>query len=529
MSKKSDWWKGAVIYQVYPRSFQDSSGDGVGDLPGITSRLDYVASLGVDAIWLSPIYKSPMKDMGYDVSDYLDIDPLFGSLVDFDALISRAHELGLKVIVDQVISHSSDQHPFFKESRSSKDNPKSDWYVWADAKPDGTPPNNWLSIFGGSAWQWDTRREQYYLHNFLTSQPDFNFHNVEVQDYMLEVARFWLDRGVDGFRLDTVNFYFHDQELTDNPIYSDRKPGQSFNPYNYQNPIRSKNRPENIAFLERLRGVLDEYEGRTMVGEVGEHVQPLELMAQYTTGKRLHMAYSFEMLGYEFTPAHFRTQIEGFFNMAPNGWPCWAMSNHDVVRHVTRFMPHGVDQDSIAKLAAAMLLSFEGSICIYQGEELGQSETELEFYELTDPQGIEFWPVDKGRDGCRTPMVWSAQDEFGKFSEVQPWLPIKERQFERAVDAQGEGSVLEFYRDILAKRKKYRALREGRTTFIDAPAPILAFTRADEIICAFNLSNEPVTIALPQFMRIAGQYDENADGRVTLGGSGFVIGALGSI
>lgn len=528
MKKQTDWWKGAVIYQIYPRSFKDSNGDGIGDLNGITQKLDYVAALGVDAIWLSPIFTSPMKDMGYDVSDYCDIDPLFGTLADFDKLLARAHELGLKVMIDQVISHSSDQHPFFEESRQSKDNPKSDWYVWADAKPDGTPPNNWISIFGGSAWQWDTRRKQYYLHNFLTSQPDFNFHNHAVQEYMLGTVRFWLERGVDGFRLDTVNFYFHDKSLADNPVYENMKPFQTFNPYNYQNPIHSKNRPDNLRFLEKLRGLLDEYEGRTMVGEVGEHVQPLELMAEYTQNQRLHMAYSFEMLGFEFSPKHFESQISGFFNMAPKGWPCWAMSNHDVVRQVSRYLPHGVNQDQIAKFAAALLLSFEGSICLYQGEELGQTETELEFHELTDPQGIEFWPADKGRDGCRTPMVWDSQDEFAGFSTHKPWLPIKKPQHERAVSSQeAENSVLNFYRDMLHLRRNNEGLRSGQSNFLIVSKTLLAFTRDNKFLCVFNFGDNVERFEWDKSYEIRlSQNTESDQAGLTLEKNGFVIAKI---
>ena len=299
----SDWWRGSVTYQIYPRSFQDSNGDGIGDLRGITERLGYVADLGVDAIWLSPIFVSPMADMGYDVSDYTDIDPIFGSLADFDAMVARAHELGLKVIIDQVLSHSSDQHPFFKESRASRDNPKADWYVWADPKHDGSPPNNWISIFGGPAWAWDTRRRQYYFHNFLAEQPDFNFHNPDVQDWLLGTMRFWLDRGVDGFRLDTVNFYFHDKLLRDDPADYRRKDEPESNPYDMQYHIFSKNQPDNLIFLERMRALLDEYEARAMVGEVGESHHPIRMMGEYTSGKRLQKAYSFEMLGTPFNAA----------------------------------------------------------------------------------------------------------------------------------------------------------------------------------------------------------------------------------
>ncbi len=524
-AETSDWWRGSVTYQVYPRSFQDSNGDGIGDLPGITARLAHLADLGVDAIWLSPVFKSPMADMGYDVSDYLDIDPLFGSLDDFDTLVARAHGLGLKVIIDQVISHSSDQHPFFRESRLGRDNLRADWYVWANARPDGSAPTNWLSVFGGPAWEWDSRRRQYYLHNFLPSQPDLNFHKPDVQDWALSVLRFWLDRGVDGFRLDTVNYYFHDARLRDNgplPFVGNQPP---VNPYDMQDHAHSKSRPENLRWLERVRTLLDEYEGRTMVGEVGDAPhRNVQIMADYTQPGRLHMAYSFDMLGPEFTPAHFRDKIEGFFAGAPDGWPMWAFSNHDVPRHLTRWLAHGADAD-VARLAAAMLLSFEGSVCLYQGEEVGQLETDILFEELTDPPGIRFWPDYKGRDGCRTPMVWDAS-EYGGFSDVKPWLPVKPPQQARNVAAQAgdSDSVLAFYSAMLAWRSDTPALRLGRTLFYDVANPVLAFARGDDLACVFNLSPQAVTLAVEG--RIADGPHQAADlreGRLTLGPNGFAF------
>ncbi|MGB0439846.1 MAG: alpha-glucosidase [Paracoccaceae bacterium] len=523
------WWKGAVVYQIYPRSFQDDSGDGVGDLAGITRRLGHVADLGADAIWLSPVFTSPMKDMGYDVSDYCDIDPTFGTLADFDALVARAHALGLKVIIDQVISHSSNEHPLFVESRASRDTPKADWYVWADSKPDGSPPNNWQSIFGGSAWQWDTGRKQYYLHNFLKEQPDFNFHNRDVQDHMLDVFRFWLDRGVDGFRLDTVNFYFHDARLrdqapVDEPFYSN-----AFRPYDMQRQIFSKNRPENLAFLERLRALTDSYDAHTMVGEVGETVDSLSIMEAYTRGaNRLHMAYSFDMLSPEFSAAHFRSRIEGFFNGAPDGWPSWSFSNHDVMRHVSRWTPHAVDQDSMARLAIGMLASFEGTIGIYNGEELGQTDTDLAYHELTDVQGLEFWPKDKGRDGCRTPIVWDADAPNAGFSDATPWLPVKDPQAARAVSRQvvQNDSVLNTYKEVLAYRRAQAVLRVGRSRFVDLPEPVLAFHREADgarLTCVFNLSPEPLSVHVSGMVAMDGpsQAATLSEGQLDLGGNGF--------
>jgi len=345
---------------------------------------------GADAIWLSPIFTSPQKDMGYDVSNYTDIDPLFGTLADFDVLIQTAHDLGLKVITDQVLSHTSDQHPWFVESRADRANARADWYVWADPLPDGSPPTNWHSHFGGPAWEFDAGRGQYYLHNFLASQPDLNFHNPDVVDAILETAKFWLDRGLDGFRLDTVNYYFHDQKLRSNPPAKTGPYVMATDLYGMQKNIYNKTRPENIGFLERMRALTDQYDDIMMVGEVGEMGQrSIEIMGEYTSGsKRLHMAYSFAMLGPDFTPKHFRDCIEGFQKGAPDGHPKWSFSNHDVPRHATRWSEHAESTDAIARQACAMLMSFEGTVGIYQGEELGQTETELVFEELTDPPAM---------------------------------------------------------------------------------------------------------------------------------------------
>jgi len=531
-----NWWKGAVIYQIYPRSFQDSTGDGIGDLPGITQRLDHVAALGADAIWLSPIFTSPMADMGYDVSNYTDIDPLFGTLDDFDTLIARAHGLGLKVIIDQVISHSSDQHPLFLQSKQDKTNPMADWYVWADPKDDGMPPNNWPSVFGGSAWEWNAKRRQYFLHNFLTSQPDLNLHNPDVQDYLIGTMRFWLERGVDGFRLDTVNFYMHDLELRHNPPDPRPHDGPRVNPYDMQYHEFSKNRPENVVFLERLRALCDEFDGRTMVGEVGETHRAVEIMAEYTAGdNRLHMAYSFDMLGDTFTPAWFRERIETFFAKAPDGWPCWSFSNHDVIRHVTRWASHG-QPDALAKLAGAMLISFPGSICLYQGEELGLGETDIEYHELTDPPGFTFWPDYKGRDGCRTPMPWLAQDEFGGFSSVKPWLPVKGPQASLAVDRQQgqSGSVLECYRALLALRHAQTVFAGGAFTFHDLPHPLLGLTRgsgAQAIGAVFNLSIKDCEIQLSGSASLVGPSEAATQIGTTLklGANGFAFWTGGAV
>ncbi|MFM2354629.1 MAG: hypothetical protein RLZZ528_365 [Pseudomonadota bacterium] len=492
-----EWWRGSVTYQVYPRSFMDSNGDGIGDIPGITSRLPYLADLGVDAVWLSPFFKSPMKDFGYDVSDYCDVDPDFGTLADFDRMVEVAHRLGVRVVIDQVNSHCSDKHPAFVESRQSRENAKSDWFVWVDPRADGTPPNNWLSVFGGPAWQWDARRRQYYLHNFLAEQPDFNFHNPEVQDYHLANMRFWLERGVDGFRLDTVNYYFHDKLLRDDAADFRVKDKPEGNPYGMQYHLFSKNQPENLGWLERMRKLTDEFGARMMVGEMGEIHHPIEMMGEYTKGARLHQCYSFEMMGYDYTARHFRTKIGDFFAGAPNGWPAWAFSNHDVVRHVSRWEKHGLSREVLAKQACALLMSFQGSIYIWEGEELGQTDSELAFEELVDPQGINFWPEPIGRDGCRTPMVWEKDAPNAGFSTAaRTWLPVKAPQAAVAADTQAgkADSVLEFYRRMIAFRKASDDLMDGATDFIDLPEPLFAFRRGARTLCVFNLS--PASMAV---------------------------------
>ncbi len=525
----AEWWRGAVIYQIYPRSFQDHNGDGVGDLVGITQRLEYVADLGVDAIWISPFFTSPMKDFGYDVANYRDVDPVFGTLQDFDLLVEKAHGLGLRVIIDQVISHSSDQHPWFQESRQSRTNERADWYVWADARPDGTPPNNWLSIFGGSAWHWDPRRKQYYLHNFLPSQPDLNFHNEAVQDAVLEEMRFWLERRVDGFRLDTVNFYFHSRGLEINPPLPPERFNASIapdvNPYNFQDHLFDKSQPENLDFLLRIRRLLDEYPGTTSVGEVGDAQRQHEIMAQYTAGnKRLHMAYTFDFLGGSFDAQSFRAAIRAG-NSAPDSWQCLAFSNHDVVRHVSRWSKHG-QEEALARLSLMLLMSMRGSVCIYQGEELGLTEADIAFDELADPYGMEFWPNFKGRDGCRTPMVWQAHSHLGGFSTARrSWLPVPADHLSRAVDLQEQSdgeSMLGFYRAFIAFRKACLPLVHGRIDLLETGGDILAFTRHFEkegVLCAFNMSGEPARFSPPGPGRYA---DLKAPGSLPYGGEGDV-------
>ena len=497
------WWRGAVIYQIYPRSFRDTDGDGVGDLPGIVEKLDYIADLGVDAIWISPFFKSPMADFGYDIADYRDVDPLFGNLGDFDRLLAGAHARGVKVMIDQVLSHCSDQHEWFRESRQSRDNPRADWYVWADARGDGTPPNNWMSLFGGVAWRWEPRRGQYYLHNFLSAQPDLNFHNPEVRTAVLDNVRFWLDKGVDGLRLDAINFCFHDAQLRDNPAKPPEKRfGRGFspdNPYAFQYHYYNNTQPENLSFLEDLRALLDRYPDVAALGEISSE-DSLATTAEYVTGQRLHMGYSFELLTDDFSAAYIRGTVERLEAAMREGWPCWAISNHDVQRAVTRW-GRGDDSPALAAQLVALVCSLRGSVCLYQGEELGLPEADVPFEALQDPYGKTFWPNFKGRDGCRTPMPWNGGDGAG-FSDGKPWLPIPPEHRQRSVATQQaqSGSVLNQVRGFLRWRNSQPALRVGSIRFLDAPEPVLAFVRESDghrLLVAFNLSAEPAAWNIP--------------------------------
>lgn len=502
------WWRGAVIYQVYPRSLMDTNGDGIGDIPGIIKKLDYIASLGVDAIWVSPFFKSPMKDFGYDISDYRDIDPIFGTLSDFDELISKAHARNIKIIIDQVLSHTSDQHAWFLESRESRDNPKADWYVWVDPQPDGTPPNNWLAIFGGSAWEWEPRRCQYYLHNFLRTQPDLNYHCPQVREQILQEVEFWLKRGVDGLRLDAINFCFHDKELRSNPAKPEaERKGRGFkedNPYAFQKHIFDNTRPENLVFLESLRQLMDRYPGTVTLGEISAE-DSLKTMAEYTSGNdRLHMAYSFELLVDKLSGNYIRNTVETLEANLAEGWPCWSIGNHDVVRFMSRWGGEAQSPE-LAKTLNAMLLSLRGSVCSYQGEELGLTEADIQQHELQDPYGITFWPRFKGRDGCRTPMPWDSSLEYAGFSSAKPWLPVSAKHLALSIDKQesNQASVLNAYRHFMQWRKTQAALRFGGIEFLSSSESHLVFVRrhgSEALLCGFNFSAQPAVIELGQVL-----------------------------
>jgi alpha-glucosidase len=516
---QGEWWRGATLYQIYPRSFQDSDGDGVGDLRGVLQRLDYVASLGVDGIWLSPFFPSPMLDFGYDVSDYCGVDPVFGTLADFDVLIARAHALRLKVVIDQVWSHTARVHPWFEESRTDRVNTRSDWYVWAEPRPDGSPPNNWQSWMGGPAWSWEPRRRQYYLHNFLPQMPDLNFHCPAVQDAILDTASFWLDRGVDGFRLDAVNLYFHDRGLRDNPPLPIEAAGAA--PVLMQRHLYNANQPEMIGYLERVRSLLDSYPERMAVGEIGG-AGSLPRMIEYTQGeRRLHTAYSFALLGDRRDAAFVASCLEPWSKQSTDAtaaWPSWAMSNHDTPRVASRWgsggggsfafggtaTPAAVARPGLAppELHLALLAALRGTIFLYQGEELGLPQSEITFADLQDPFGKAHWPLNKGRDGCRTPMPWSAVAESAGFTAGTPWLPLDPAHRALAVDRQDPDprSTLNFTRTLLELRRRHSALRIGSFEVERADDSLMVVRRraADETLwLAFNLGTSARRVPLP--------------------------------
>ncbi|MEO0032674.1 MAG: hypothetical protein RIS94_2432 [Pseudomonadota bacterium] len=495
---EAPWWRGAAIYQIYPRSFCDSNGDGVGDLPGITARLDHVARLGVDAIWISPFFKSPMADFGYDVSDYCAVDPIFGTLEDFDALVARAHALGLKVTIDQVYAHTSDEHPWFVESRQSKDNPRADWYVWADPKPDGSPPSNWQSVFGGPAWRWDARRCQYYMHNFLSSQPQMNSHNPDVQEALLGVMKFWLDRGVDGFRIDALNFLMHDPTLRDNPPapYDGRRRTR---PFDYQLKIYNQSHPDIVKFIERLRHLCDQYGAVFTVAEVGGDLAETE-MKEFTAGEtRLNSAYGFDFLYADaLTPQLVESVLAKWPDKPGLGWPSWAFENHDAPRALSRWCtPDQVD--AFGRMKAVLFAALRGNIIVYQGEELGLTQVEIPFEQLQDPEAIANWPLTLSRDGARTPLPWQVQDAQGGFTQGAPWLPLGEENLARAVDRQeaDADSLLNLTARLLRLRRQIPALRLGDFTVTHANDALLAIRRVhggNVIAGVFNLSAAPVSV-----------------------------------
>jgi alpha-glucosidase len=497
MSEDFLWWRDGVVYQIYPRSFADGNGDGIGDLKGILGRLDYLNWLGVDAIWLSPIYPSPDVDFGYDVSDYKGIDPKFGSLEDFDELVKQAHERQIRVILDLVLNHTSDQHPWFKASRSSRDNPFRDYYLWRDGRPGNKPPNNWEAVFGGSGWELDPQTGQYYFHGFYKQQPDVNWRNPQVRKEMLDVFRFWMERGVDGFRMDVFSFYFKDAQFRDNPSCL------GLRAFDRQRHIYDTDQPEMIPFLNELRQLLDQYPERYAVGE--PYLASPEKTTRYVGPDKLHAAFDFDFTHCPWRARRFLRVIERWQQVLPaEAWPTYVLNNHDVKRAGSRF-GRG-ENDERLKVAAAMLLTQRGTPYLYYGEEIGMRDIPISRSQIQDPIGKRYWPFYVGRDGCRSPMQWSAMRNAG-FSENEPWLPVHPNFERRNVETQKDtpGSLLTFYRALLRLRKTYPALTQGLFQPISYdPYFILAYVRqtAEQVVLvALNFSRRPMRLVLGAELR----------------------------
>jgi alpha-glucosidase len=493
------WWKGAVLYQVYVRSFHDADGDGHGDLPGLLTKLDYIQALGVDGIWLSPIHPSPNRDWGYDVADYEGVQADYGTLADFEALLDACHGRGLKVVLDEVLSHTSDEHPWFAESRDGgPDGPKADWYVWADPKPDGTAPNNWLSVFGGPAWAYQPARRQHYHHKFLRQQPKLNWRTPAAREAALSVLDYWLERGVDGFRLDVAGTYLHDAALTDNPAI----PPQARGPQHWahasdmQHHLHDCNLPENAEMLDLIRRRVEAYGDRFVFGEFSEEEE--RCGAYLSASEGLHSAYTFVLLHLRaLDPAGFRAHAHTLAQF-PGHWPTVSFSNHDAPRTASRFGGPEAPAD-VARLMLALLLSLRGTCLIYQGEELGLPDAQLARHELRDPVGDLYWPTVNGRDGCRTPMPWRPDAPNLGFSTATPWLPAAREHAGLTVAEQEADptSTLAFARALIAQRKASPALTMGDLILWDASSPLLVFERRaehDAMLCAFNLGDRPATL-----------------------------------
>jgi alpha-glucosidase len=498
------WWKDGVIYHIYLRSYADSNGDGLGDLPGLISRLDHLNgrddSLGVDAIWLSPFFPSPDKDFGYDVADYVNVDPRYGSLEDFDQLIAEAHRRGIRVMLDLVLNHTSDQHSWFLDSRSSRTSPKRDWYLWRDPRPGERYPNNWQSVFGGRAWEWDEATRQFYYHMFLKGQPDLNWRNPAVRQAVMEGVRFWLDRGVDGFRLDVFSAWYKHADLPDNP------PRLGLRAYDRQEHRFDTNQPEMAGALEEFRALLDSYPERGAVGEL--FGRGASLAAAYCGPHKLHLVFNFAFSDCRWDPAQFQREILAWdAALGAEGWPCYVLSNHDVPRHVSRY--GGRHPDAVAKVAAAMLLTLRGTPFLYYGEELGLPNTRLRRSQIVDPPGRRYWPFYKGRDPERCPMPWDGRPHGG-FTTGRPWLPVDPSFPERNAEAQRRDpeSVLSFYRTLLRLRRASPALRRGVFRPLMAhPASALVYLREtahERALVALNFTPRPQVIRFDEDLGASG-------------------------
>jgi alpha-glucosidase len=481
------WWQRGIIYQIYPRSFMDSNGDGVGDLPGITHKLDYLQWLGIDALWISPIFPSPMADFGYDVSDYTGIHPLFGTLADFDTLVAEAHRRDLRVILDYVPNHTSDQHPWFIEARSSRDNPKRDWYIWHDPTPDGGPPNNWLSVFGGSAWEYDVATGQYYYHAYLKEQPDLNWRNPEVQAAMLDVLRFWLDRGVDGFRIDGLRQLIKDDQFRDNPPNPAYQPEQG--PYQALLPIYTTDRPEVHDMIAMMRRVVDAYDDRLLIGEL---YLPIERLVTYygVGGAGVHLPFNFHLILVPWNARQIATLIDTYeFVLPPYGWPNWVLGNHDQPRLASRI---GTAQ---ARVAAMLLLTLRGTPTLYYGDEIGMQNVLIPPELVQDPWELNVPGLGLGRDPERTPMQWDGSPNAG-FTTGMPWLPLAEDYavVNVAVKRDDPRSMLTLYRRLIALRRAVPALTVGSYVPAEAHGDVLAYIRASgeqQFLVVLNLGHQP--------------------------------------
>ncbi len=505
MSNGSSWLRGAVLYQIYPLSFLDGDGDGWGDLDGVLAGLDHIAALGVDGVWLCPFYPSPLKDFGYDITDHRGVDPRMGDLAALDRIIQRAHALGLKVLVDLVCGHTSDAHPWFESSRRAREGTFADWYVWADARPDGSPPNNWLSVFGGGAWTWEPRRRQYFLHHFLSSQPALNLHHEPCRRAILDNAVFWLERGVDGFRIDAVDFLAHDPLLRSNPavVWSASEP--PLKPFAMQSHHHDMLDPAILTLLEQLRATVDRYPGTMLLGELSSQPGAAQRIAAYTQPGRLDVAYSLGLAKQGFSATAFARMLTG----APDpGALCWSFSNHDVERAVSRWLPTGADPQRFNALLAALFATLPGTLCLYQGEELALPQAELPHENLRDPFGIAYWPEFKGRDGSRTPIPWRAEAANAGFSiAAEPWLPVPDVHYPLAIDRQErrEDSPLAVWRKALSLRRAYAALSIGAVDAVEARGDILAFERAakdESLLAVFNLTDRPAEYAFKRKQRL---------------------------
>ncbi|MCB1175262.1 MAG: alpha-glucosidase [Leptospiraceae bacterium] len=494
------WWQHGVIYQIYPRSFYDSNQDGIGDIQGIIDKLDYIQDLGFDAIWISPINSSPMHDFGYDISDYRSIDPLFGTNKEFYDLVKQAHKRKIRIIMDLVVNHSSHQHPWFLESASSRDNPKADWYIWQDPR-NGREPNNWLAAFGGKAWQWNAARQQYYLHTHLMEQPDFNWRNPELRKAIFNDIKFWLDKGVDGFRLDVINFLLKDRELRNNP-FTFR--GPSPRPYDLQAHIYDRNQPENLEIMTELRRLSDQYRDRMLVGEVYAPRPDPQLSASYVGDGRnmLHMAFDFSIIYQKKWHARsFINPVQRWYELLPpQAWPCHVLSNHDQPRSRSRF-GGGKENEKRARVAAAFLLTIRGTPFIYYGEELGMYNGKIARSQLQDPVGKKYWPLHPGRDPERTPMLWSNQKNAG-FSSQEPWLPLNEGWQSQNVEVQqaDPDSLLNFHKRLIHIRKKSKALMQGDWKLeADGSQNYLAYSRTwqkESVLVLLNFDSKTKRIQL---------------------------------